>query len=198
MFPGQRLIPVANHSSLQSDIETRCYYIISLISSILSTTLPTHHSPEPETLPTERRDLVFPLLLAGIVSTNPDTKIQAADLTRSLENPNFSGSASSVQRTPGGAVVPPPPSPLTPVGSNMTPVGSSTRHGSGSSASGSVAGFGGGAGGGIGQNTYRMRQLLAAVCEEQRRVLGQGGRMEAVDWLVLAKERGLMVVHCGL
>ncbi|EMC91412.1 hypothetical protein BAUCODRAFT_39585 [Baudoinia panamericana UAMH 10762] len=52
--------------------------------------------------------------------------------------------------------------------------------------------------GGIGQNTYRTRQLLLAVCEEQRRVASIGGRMEQVDWLLLAKEKGFNLVNCGL
>ncbi|KAF7188344.1 C6 finger domain transcription factor nosA [Pseudocercospora fuligena] len=51
---------------------------------------------------------------------------------------------------------------------------------------------------GIGSNTYRTRQLLVAVCEEQRRLASIGGRMEDVEWLVIAKERGLSVVNCGL
>ncbi|KAK3116576.1 hypothetical protein LTR53_002944 [Teratosphaeriaceae sp. CCFEE 6253] len=52
--------------------------------------------------------------------------------------------------------------------------------------------------GAIGQNTYRTRQLLVVVCEEQRRVVSAGGRMETVDWLAVARERGLSVVNCGL
>ena len=51
---------------------------------------------------------------------------------------------------------------------------------------------------GIGQNTYRTRQLLSAVYEEQRRVAGRGGRMEDVDWLSVANGRSLTVVNCGL
>jgi len=53
-------------------------------------------------------------------------------------------------------------------------------------------------GGGIGQNTCRTRQLLVAVCEEQRRAVVAGGRMEQVDWMALARERRLNVVNCGL
>lgn len=53
-------------------------------------------------------------------------------------------------------------------------------------------------GSGIGQNTYRTRQLLTAVYEEQRRRANEGGSMEGVNWLVVAKERSLMVVNCGL
>lgn len=52
--------------------------------------------------------------------------------------------------------------------------------------------------GGIGQNTYRTRQLLATVYEEQRKVYSFSGRMEQVDWLVLARDRGLSIVNCGL
>ena len=51
---------------------------------------------------------------------------------------------------------------------------------------------------GIAQNTYRIRQLLSAVYEEQRRAADSGGRMEDVEWLAVAKERSLMVVNCGL
>ena len=51
---------------------------------------------------------------------------------------------------------------------------------------------------GIGQNTYRTRQLLLAVCEEQRRVANAGGRMEDVEWLAIATDRGLGVANCGL
>ena len=52
---------------------------------------------------------------------------------------------------------------------------------------------------GIGQNTYRTRQLLVAVRDEQLRQANMGpGRMERVDWLDIARERGLKVVNCGL
>lgn len=53
-------------------------------------------------------------------------------------------------------------------------------------------------GSGIGQNTWRTRQLLAAVYEEQRRKANEGERMEDVDWLTVARDRSLMVVNCGL
>lgn len=52
--------------------------------------------------------------------------------------------------------------------------------------------------GGIGRNTARARQLLSAVCDEQQKRIDEGGRLEQVDWLVLARERGLSVVNCGL
>lgn len=50
----------------------------------------------------------------------------------------------------------------------------------------------------VGGNTYTTRRLLSTVLEEQRRVVGEGGRMEDVDWLRVARERGLGVVNCGL
>lgn len=50
--------------------------------------------------------------------------------------------------------------------------------------------------GGIGQNTYRVRQLLSAVYDEQRAVTGRGGRIEQVDWLAVARDKGLNVVNC--
>lgn len=53
-------------------------------------------------------------------------------------------------------------------------------------------------GSGIGQNTYSSRQLLTAVYDEQSRVANGGGRIEDVDWLAVAKGRGLTVVNCGL
>lgn len=51
---------------------------------------------------------------------------------------------------------------------------------------------------GISQNTKRTRQLLVAVSEEQRRRAQAGRRAEEVDWMAVARERGLMVVNCGL
>ena len=51
---------------------------------------------------------------------------------------------------------------------------------------------------GIGQNTHTARRLLRAVYDEQSRVANGGGRIEDVDWLSVAKGRGLTVVNCGL
>lgn len=51
---------------------------------------------------------------------------------------------------------------------------------------------------GIGLNTYRTRQLLMAVCDEQMRATNMGGSMEDVDWLTVAKERNLAVLNCWL
>ncbi|KAK1085588.1 hypothetical protein LTR33_002011 [Friedmanniomyces endolithicus] len=130
MFAAQRSIPVANQGDLHADTERRCIGILTLASSYIDA--------EPLM---EHRDAVFPVLMAGIATTQPDAKIQAMNIVKAMESP---------------------------------------------------------ARGGIGQNTFRTRQLLAAVCEEQRRVVGSGGKIEQVDWLALARERGLSVVNCGL
>ena len=50
-------------------------------------------------------------------------------------------------------------------------------------------------GSGIGQNTYRTRQLLTWIYEEQRRRADEGGRMEDVDWLAPARERSLTTLN---
>lgn len=51
---------------------------------------------------------------------------------------------------------------------------------------------------GIGKNTARTRGLLKAVYEEQRKAYEEGGSMADVEWLAVARERGLTVVNCGL
>ncbi|KAK0354024.1 hypothetical protein LTR91_025024 [Friedmanniomyces endolithicus] len=130
MFAAQRSIPVANQGDVHADTERRCIGILTLASSYMEA--------EPFM---ELRHAVFPVLMAGIATTQPDAKIQAMNIIKAMESP---------------------------------------------------------ARGGIGQNTVRTRQLLAAVCEEQRRVVGAGGKIEQVDWLALARERGLSVVNCGL
>lgn len=53
-------------------------------------------------------------------------------------------------------------------------------------------------GSGIGRNTARTRGLLKVVFEEQRRAYEGGGSAGEVEWLGVARERGLGVVNCGL
>ncbi|KAK5173413.1 uncharacterized protein LTR77_002094 [Saxophila tyrrhenica] len=126
MFPRQRSLPLSNQHELQTDTETR-------VSSILaSATL------QLQARQLERRDVIFPLFIAGYATTQPDLKIQALDLMKAFE------------------------------------------------------------GQGVGQNTFTTRRLLGAVYEEQRRRVEGGGRMEEVEWMRVARERGLGVVNCGL
>jgi len=51
---------------------------------------------------------------------------------------------------------------------------------------------------GISRNATRSRELLVAVCEEQRARVMAGGHASEVDWITLAKSRGLGVVNFGL
>lgn len=51
---------------------------------------------------------------------------------------------------------------------------------------------------GIGKNTGRTRGLLKAVFEEQRRAYERGGSVGEVEWLDVARGRGLGIVNCGL
>lgn len=51
---------------------------------------------------------------------------------------------------------------------------------------------------GISRNASRSCELLVAVCEEQRSRVMSGGHAEEVDWITLAKSRGLGVVNFGL
>lgn len=51
---------------------------------------------------------------------------------------------------------------------------------------------------GISRNATRSRELLVAVCEEQSSRVMNGACPEEVDWISLAKSRGLGVVNFGL
>lgn len=51
---------------------------------------------------------------------------------------------------------------------------------------------------GISRNPTRSRELLVAVCEEQRLRVLRGGRAEEVDWISFARAKGMSVVNFGL
>lgn len=51
---------------------------------------------------------------------------------------------------------------------------------------------------GISRNATRSRELLAAVYDEERQRVLAGGRPEEVDWIDLAKVKGMGVVNFGL
>lgn len=51
---------------------------------------------------------------------------------------------------------------------------------------------------GISRNASRSRELLIAVCEEQRLRAMAGGRAEEVDWISYARSRNMGVVNFGL
>lgn len=126
MFPGQGLIPTANQAAFQTDTGTRVSNILTLAMSIFANG------------ELDRREVVFPIFMAGVATNNPNAKAKAMDLLKSYD------------------------------------------------------------GHGIGQNTSVVRKLLGAVCEEQRRRVAAGRRMEEVEWLRFGRERGMSVVNCGL
>jgi len=51
---------------------------------------------------------------------------------------------------------------------------------------------------GISRNATRSRELLSMVFEEQRVRVLNGGRAEEVDWIDVAKAKGMGVVNFGL
>lgn len=73
MFPGQRRIPVANQQDINADTERRVASIISIAASQL------------ERRQLDRRHIIFPLFMAGFVTTHPDAKIQALDIIKAYE-----------------------------------------------------------------------------------------------------------------
>ena len=126
MFPSQSLIPTANQAAFLADTGTRVSNILTLAMSIFANG------------ELDRREVVFPIFMAGVATNNPNAKAKAMDLLKSYD------------------------------------------------------------GHGIGQNTSVVRKLLGAVCEEQRRRVAAGRRMEEVEWLRFGRERGMSVVNCGL
>ena len=73
MFPGQRRIPIANYVEIATDTDRRVASIINIAAQQL------------QARQLDRRNIVFPLLLAGITTTQPDAKIQAIDLMKMYE-----------------------------------------------------------------------------------------------------------------
>lgn len=51
---------------------------------------------------------------------------------------------------------------------------------------------------GISCNVTKSRELLEAVCKEQRERVRFGGNVADVDWVSLAQERGIRLVNMGL
>lgn len=73
MFPSQRRIPIANYVEIVTDSDRRVASIIKIATQQL------------QTGQLDRRHVIFPLLLAGITTTQPDAKIQALDLMKMYE-----------------------------------------------------------------------------------------------------------------
>lgn len=86
MFPGQRLIPIANQSVFAADTAARVSHILTLASSILAKG------------ELDRREVVFPVFMAGFATIDPDAKIRAIDLLKSFEGHGIGQNTSVVRR----------------------------------------------------------------------------------------------------
>jgi hypothetical protein len=73
IFPGQRLIPVANQINITNDSNNRATHILNTASSLLAAG------------ELERRDAVFPIFMAGVASALGDSKLQAIDQLKAFE-----------------------------------------------------------------------------------------------------------------
>lgn len=73
MFPGQRRIPIANIHEVITDTDRRVSSIISVATSQF------------QARQLERRHIIFPLLMAGIITTQADAKVQALELMKMYE-----------------------------------------------------------------------------------------------------------------
>ncbi|KAF2725680.1 hypothetical protein K431DRAFT_260551 [Polychaeton citri CBS 116435] len=84
MFPGQRSLPVAGQIEINQDTERRIATIFALAINQIN----AGHM--------DRRFIVFPIFIAGASTGDPDSKIQALDLIRAMEN---SGIGQNTRRT---------------------------------------------------------------------------------------------------
>jgi hypothetical protein len=86
MFPTQPLIPTANQAAYQADTATRVSHILTLTMSI-------HATGE-----LDRREVVFPIFIAGVATTNPNAKATAIDLLKSYEGHGIGQNTSVVRK----------------------------------------------------------------------------------------------------
>ena len=86
MFPTQSLLPTASQSFYQTDTATR-------VSHILTLALTIHAANE-----LDRREVVFPVFIAGVATTNPAAKAKAIELLKSYEGHGIGQNTSVVRR----------------------------------------------------------------------------------------------------
>jgi hypothetical protein len=86
MFPGQPLIPTANQAAFLADTGTRVSHILTLTIHILSNN------------ELDRREVVFPIFIAGYATTNPNAKAKAIELLKSYEGHGIGQNTSVVRR----------------------------------------------------------------------------------------------------
>jgi hypothetical protein len=86
MFPGQGLIPSANQAAFAADTGTRVSHIFTLTMSIIANG------------DLDRREVVFPVFIAGVATNNPNAKARAIDLLKTLEGHGIGQNTSVVRR----------------------------------------------------------------------------------------------------
>jgi hypothetical protein len=86
MFPGQSLIPSANQAAFLADTSTRVSHIFTLTISIIANG------------DLDRREVVFPVFIAGVATSNPNAKARAIDLLKTLEGHGIGQNTSVVRR----------------------------------------------------------------------------------------------------
>ena len=86
MFPGQALIPTANQAAFLADTNTRVSHILTLTMSILANG------------ELDRREVVFPIFMAGVTTNNPNAKSKAIELLTSYEGHGIGQNTSVVRR----------------------------------------------------------------------------------------------------
>lgn len=84
MFPGQRLLPASNHPDLLADAERRVTSTINLATNLLQRNR------------LERRDVIFPLFIAGTATSQPRSRALILNLIKSFEG---SGIGLNTRRT---------------------------------------------------------------------------------------------------
>lgn len=86
MFPSQSLIPTANQAAVHADTNIRVSHILTLTMSIFANG------------GLDRREVVFPIFMAGVATTNPNAKGKAIELLKSYEGHGIGQNTSVVRR----------------------------------------------------------------------------------------------------
>jgi len=86
MFPSQGLIPTANQAAFFADTNTRVSHILTLTNRIFAAG------------ELDRREVVFPIFIAGVATRNPAAKAKAIELLKSFESHGIGQNTNVVRR----------------------------------------------------------------------------------------------------
>lgn len=87
MFPSQLLLPSASAHQTASNTNLRASQILALATAILE-----------QTADLSRREVVFPIFMAGVATSNPAAKAKAINLLKSFEGHGIGQNTSVVRR----------------------------------------------------------------------------------------------------